>query len=253
MYSFITSGNYVIFKYTEDHFPNYEHEVFNLHNTSTCIDWGLTEDTTRITFTIDETRYENVPLSSIEFDDVVCETQQDFIDGVQGMFENLAAPGGGSSYLVATVELTDAQFKALKTTGIDVITAPGANKIALPVSFAMTLDTTAGVYTNISANSHLFLETDAGYYGLLIGDRAAETLTRLTDFITYNAVAFAFGNVIQGVYSANYETLVPTVLEITGLINKAVRIRVINSGGNYTGGNALNTFKITVGYLIIDV
>src|SRR5688572_31353544 len=102
MYSFLTDGNFVVFKYTEDHFPNYEHEVFKLHNTSTCIDWGLTEDTTRITFTIDEQKYENVPLNSIDFDGDVCDIQQDFIDGVQGMFENLAGGGspGGSSYLV---------------------------------------------------------------------------------------------------------------------------------------------------------
>lgn len=110
MYSFITDGNFIIFKYTEDvpfvyseeQSAFYEHEVFKLHNTSTCIDWSLGEDTTKITFTIDEQRYENIPLSSIDFDGEVCGVQQDFIDGIQAMFENLAGGGeeGGASYLV---------------------------------------------------------------------------------------------------------------------------------------------------------
>lgn len=115
MYSFITDGNFVIFKYTEDHFPNYEHEVFKLHNTSKCIDWVLPEDTTLITFTIDETRYENVPLSSIDFDGEVCGVQQDFIDGLQSMFENLAGggqEGGGLGYLVYTALLTQSGTSA---------------------------------------------------------------------------------------------------------------------------------------------
>lgn len=103
MYSFITSGNFVIFKHTDDDIPFeitqekasfYEKEVFKLHNTSKCIDWGLTIDTTRITFTIDEERYENILLSSIDFDGDVCSAQQDFIDGVQGMFDNLSGGGG---------------------------------------------------------------------------------------------------------------------------------------------------------------
>ena len=116
MYSFITSGSFIIFKYTEDvtfsytaeQAPLYEHEVFKLRNTSTSIDWSLPEDTTKITFTINEQTYENVPLSSIEFDDIVCTTQASFISGVQGMFENLAAPGegGGTSYLVYNARLS---------------------------------------------------------------------------------------------------------------------------------------------------
>lgn len=119
MYSFITDGNFIIFRETDDvpfviaadKRSTYEHEVFKLHNTSKCIDWNLTEDTTKITFTIDETRYEDILLSSIDFDGDVCGVQQDFIDGVQGMFENLSgggSPGGSSLNYAALFSQEDA-------------------------------------------------------------------------------------------------------------------------------------------------
>jgi hypothetical protein len=111
----------------------YEHDVFKLHNTSKCIDWLLPEDTTKITFTIDRTRYENILLSDIDFDGSTCGVQQDFIDGLQAMFENLnGESSSSSSYLVYTAHLTQS------STDAPVATEFGTQTIGGTITFART-------------------------------------------------------------------------------------------------------------------
>jgi len=101
MLKFITRGNFIDFKYVEDviHHRYSEHTIITLHNTSKCIDWKLPEDTTLISFTIDELQYENIPISGIQFDGVTMTTQADFETGIVAMFPGLTSGGGGSSYL----------------------------------------------------------------------------------------------------------------------------------------------------------
>lgn len=111
---FVTDGNYidlksfddVSFEYPDSDASKYEHIVARLHNTSKCIDWSLPEDTDYITFTVDERKFENIPISSIYFDDVVLSSQDGFEDAIVEMFPGLA--GGSLGYSVYVAILTQA-------------------------------------------------------------------------------------------------------------------------------------------------
>src|SRR5574339_290411 len=101
IWSFRTNGNYIDFVHTEETALQNEEIVFHLHNTSRCISWSLPSDTTRITFTIDETKYDNIRIQDIDFDGSPMNEQADFETNITAMFTGLAGGSpGGSSYLV---------------------------------------------------------------------------------------------------------------------------------------------------------
>jgi hypothetical protein len=107
MLTFTTNGNFIDFTEIDDVSPvtaSCIHPVMSLHKSSKCVDWSYPEDTSRISFTIDEKKYENVPITSIYFDDVVMSAQDDFATNMQSMFTGLGSPGS-SSYLVYTAKL----------------------------------------------------------------------------------------------------------------------------------------------------
>ncbi len=104
--SFITNGDYIDFINTDDTSLQVETLIKRLHNTSKAITWLLPEDTSIINFVIDGVRYEQTPITSIDFDGVAMTVQADFKTGIEAMFPGLA--GGGSSYLVYTALFTQA-------------------------------------------------------------------------------------------------------------------------------------------------
>lgn len=103
-WSFRTSGNYIEFVNTDETALHVESVVHRLHNTSRCIDWSLPTDTTRITFTIDESKYENILITDIDFDGSVMNEQADFETGITAMFTGLAGGSGGGVESVTAVD-----------------------------------------------------------------------------------------------------------------------------------------------------
>lgn len=88
--SFRTNGNFIDFVNIDETVLHVETTIKSLHNTSRCIDWSLPEDISKITFTIDEVKYENVPITDIDFDGTPMDSQDDFETGITGMFTGLA-------------------------------------------------------------------------------------------------------------------------------------------------------------------
>jgi hypothetical protein len=119
MLKFTTRGNFIDFIYVEDVIEHRfrEHTIISLHNTSKCIDWSLPEDTSLISFTIDELKYTDIPITSIYFDGVVMTTQDDFETGVVAMFPGLAGDGGGGSSYLSYVALLSARIPGTQTSG----------------------------------------------------------------------------------------------------------------------------------------
>ncbi len=102
-YSFRTNGNFIDFVHTDNTSLQIESVLRSLHNTSRCVIWSLPEDTTRISFVVDDIRVDNFPLSEIDFDGTAIDSQDDFETGITAMFTGLSpSPSPGSSYLVYT-------------------------------------------------------------------------------------------------------------------------------------------------------
>lgn len=165
------------------------------------------------------------------------------------------APGGDQLLQSATVTLTDAQIKALPTTEVEIVAAPGADKMIYPVYFIAIITTAAGgEYTNISADAYINLETDTGHYGIITGNHAGVLNGVSRSLGTADNVGLVLAGPMQnGYYSSNFGALIPDDTQtIISLGNKALRLNMVNSG-NLTGGNAANTLKVTVYYTVVDL
>jgi len=147
----------------------------------------------------------------------------------------IADLGGGSSYLSATVTLTDAQIKALPSGNVEIIAAPGTGKYLYvnQVAFALNI---VGAYTNVTINipPQLWYKTsEVGIVDSTLDDFAFTTPDKYGTLLnTYPQGYFA---------SADIE-------------NRAIELNISNTGaGNFTGGNAANTLKVTVYYVVVDL
>jgi hypothetical protein len=135
----------------------------------------------------------------------------------------------------ATVTLTNAQIKALPTTGITVVAAQGAHLMIQPVTIACLVDTTAGAYTNIDALAALDLEMGAVLY--------SGTLPITTPFGS------------AGITPAIIQTMEASSNSLAGagLANAALTVNVNNEGdGPLTGGHDSNSLIVTVAYLVVN-
>lgn len=199
IWSFRTNGNYVDFVHTEETSLRDEEIVFHLHNTSRCISWSLPEDTTRISFTIDEVKYSDILITDIDFDGTAMNEQADFATGIEAMFPGLAGGGEeGGSYLVYTALLTQAG------TANPTATTLGTNSIGAIVwtrdSTGFYIGTLTGAFP---ANKTWFSITCEA------GTTSVASLVRIDD----NQVGLENFFTIDGVYQDEFT-------------NKAIEIRV---------------------------
>lgn len=233
MLSFRTRGNFIDLVNIDNTSLQVESVLMSLHNTSKAIDWSYGDDTTRISFTIDDAAYDGVLITDIDFDGTPMAAQTDFKTNIETMFPGLAGGGAGGGLLSATVTLTDAQIKALPTTPVQVLAAPGAGKYYKIFGAQIITDTSAAAYTNVSAS------------GLIT--------VQLSD----SNQNFSCNNGILEEQDVFYGDLAPdTSLNVSPLSNtenNAINISSVNSGGDYTGGNAANTLEVVVYYIIVDL
>lgn len=154
--------------------------------------------------------------------------------------------GGGSSYLVASVTLTDAQIKALPTTGIQIIASPGAGKFLYPISAAIVHNWVAN-YTNIEGASFINITSSIGNYNVLVGIYQSIG-SSVSDLLAASESILAVCGQ-QNAQLANYADI-----PLSGVVNNGLMINMYNDvGGNLTGGNAANTLKVTVYYVVVDL
>jgi len=150
-------------------------------------------------------------------------------EALQQSDDNLA-----SVLIKEEITLTDAQIKALPTTGVELIAAPGANKIAWVIAAYLRFES-HGAYSNFDMSVHLDVGcpspadpmADVTIGDLLLGSSVNKN----------SPMAMATG---MGTVDAD-------------IVNKAVQLYATNgSSGNFTGGNAANKLKVFLRYIVLD-
>ena len=147
------------------------------------------------------------------------------------------------SILSRSIELTDAQIKAMPSTPIQLVEAPGAGKRIQVVGATVTIDVQAGVYTNISNTTLEFANSVASgklaFYADMIADDSAIWVGDMWPL-----------GLVQGAAALNAYSYT----DLSDVENVALAIHSPNElAGNLTGGHANNSMRVTVNYSIVDV
>ena len=154
--------------------------------------------------------------------------------------------GGGSSIVhQATVTLTDTQIKALPTTAIQIVAAPGANTAIQFQYGVITLTPSAGAYTNLHADNYLNIALGAGLI-----EASGYVKGYPGDTTVFTGAAFPQA-AAQGAGFFERSVIVNT-FTLADVTNAALSIWWSNSDGNLTGGNAANTLRVSVAYLLLN-
>ncbi len=125
-------------------------------------------------------------------------------------------------------QLTHTNIGALVGTPITVVAAPGANKAIIVHKYHIVADCAAGAYAEPSAPDDLVLEYADG--------------TDITGIIEATAL----------LVNAGVQVITQGVLDTVVVPDVNAVVRLLNSGGDYTSGNAANTLSIRVWYSVVD-
>jgi hypothetical protein len=153
---------------------------------------------------------------------------------------------------VTTVTLTDAQVKALPTTPITLVAAPGSGQRIVPLLIDLLGSFAGGAYTNIDTTDAALVAQLGGVdISSRVANNSTESLTDLSSLLGTAAktqatlVQWAPTDVALG-------SVAHAVAAATTLINAALTLTVDNNGaGVLTGGNGANTLKATVFYSVV--
>lgn len=164
----------------------------------------------------------------------------------------------------SVVTLTDAQFKALPTTGITIVTPGRSGYRIRPFAASLVSRFSAGAYTNVNATyCDLRLEVGVEYvvYCLVNDSAASPALSQMTNFTgAADKVIDPTTPEVVGIPDSNAAGVACYILPNNNVVggssptvwdNQPLVLKADNNGsGNFTGGNAANTLKVTTYYAI---
>lgn len=161
-----------------------------------------------------------------------------------------------SPFLASSVYLSNAQIKALPTTPIIAVPAPGAGYGLVFLLAYLTLNRTAGAYTNIDADAFIivaFSEADAISSYLANDATTTPVLSAVTDLLSTNATSYVTFSPYTQVVGPDASDWGNTGYTFpTPQLNTALILSCVNGGsGNFTGGNAANFGVLTTYYAVV--
>lgn len=161
------------------------------------------------------------------------------------------------------VVMTNAQILALPTTTFhELVPAPGAGKIIVPVAVHFRANV-VGAYTNIHADAYLspHLEPWSIDNFSYLTNGNATGLTQVTDWLGtagvhlgWRPLPYAFGGGAPGTSFTTDWGLVQGLLDVAASENQPFILYCDNAGaGDFTGGNAANEIVAETLYYVADV
>lgn len=175
--------------------------------------------------------------------------------GATGAVGATGATGPSAGILSATVTLTDAQIKALPTTPVQLVAAPGAGFALVLLDAILVLDAQAGAYTNIDpddAELGVVLDPTDGA-SIVLANNSADGLDNLSGFLDSAALRWTrlLGGGLKVAPSAP-EDVFATEMDFTE--DAALLLRALNAAaGDFTGGNAANAMQVIVSYRVVTL
>jgi hypothetical protein len=175
-----------------------------------------------------------------------------YADHVEFLGED-PGPGAGGDLYCFTRHFSNAQVKALPTTSLEIVPAPGVNYTWVVQACLVMVDSTDGAYTNIDAGGFLKLDTYGTDY---VADDAALGFTDLSALL---GVAGHQLVPMRGRYSSEIDgsgalaTYQATqwgvraypVADFTDKANAPVLVQLNNAAsGDLTGGHANNSLLV---------
>jgi hypothetical protein len=157
---------------------------------------------------------------------------------------------------IATVSLTDSQIKALPTTPITFGVTSGTGFWNHIIAISYNFDTNAGAYTNLNTTfAALNIVSSITVTGPVNDSTSTPALTTLTTLLASAGkrihtplVPYSEGFAVAG--SSSW-VLSPVFETHAGADDNAFSVTLDNNGsGNLTGGNAANSLKIRVIYIV---
>ena len=178
--------------------------------------------------------------------------------GTSGQVLTSNGPGANPTFQDALLRnrtvLTDAQIKALPTTPVTLISAPGSGIRIRPIAWSLLADCSAGAYTNINttyADVHLLIGTDYVGYGPVNDSTTTPALTLLSSLFG-SATDRMFDSAIPPQQANGGYTQTINFFNRNQQENAALQIAIDNNGsGAFTGGHAANTLTV-ITYCVLE-
>ena len=147
------------------------------------------------------------------------------------LLPSITMQGGGRMQSTTTI-IDNAGMLALATTPLEVVAAPIAGSFIRLLSSSIIVDATAGVYVEPSTPDDMAIRYTDGS-GLIV----SETIVAIGLVTTADIML------------AQIEPIADAI--VTDLASLAQNLVLDNTGTDYTGGNAANTVKVVVNYMVI--
>lgn len=144
------------------------------------------------------------------------------------------------------VILTNDQIKALPSTYIEVLPAQGANKAAIPLFTTFQWHTLDG-YINQDGDTVIGINYNGN---IQAGD--ASVFTNLPT-LAVDGLAVLINSAFAFLSGANASFLANWYYDLFKVNNTPLMIAALNAGGDFLGGHADNTLKVTVYYVVVDL